>query len=135
MSNKTVGAVATVAALLLCGCASAQKISVTTTPPGAQVTLIRYGVTEAQGSVAGVSVGGLGGDFEDPPIVLGTSPLEYEFELEDSGQRVSAGGLSVVVVRRFTEGLIRAERDGAVAERRVRFGGDWVVVDLLLPDP
>jgi hypothetical protein len=37
------------------------------------------------------------------------------------------------VTRIFTEGLIRAEKDGRVAERRVRFGGKPVNVDLTLP--
>ena len=37
-------------------------------------------------------------------------------------------------VRRFTEGLIRAELNGAVAERRVRFAGDPIEVDLTLTE-
>jgi hypothetical protein len=127
--------VVTVLSLLLGACASAQRVTVTTAPSGAQVTLIRYGVIEAQGSVAGIAIGGIDRDFEDAPIVLGTSPVEYEFELEQRDQEVAVGGAFVQVVRRFTEGLIRAERNGAVAERRVRFDGDAVDVDLTLPEP
>ena len=66
--------------------------------------------------------------------MLGTSPLEYEFELEEDSQGISLGGLFVQSVRRFTEGLIRAELNGAVAERRVRFSGDPIEVDLTLTE-
>jgi len=127
------GVVVLVSLLVLCGCAATQKLSVSTTPPGAQITLIRYGVTEAQGGVPGVSVSGVGESFEDPPMALGTSPLKYEFKLEESGERLSMGGLFVKVARKFTEGLIRAEKDGEVAERRVRFSGEPVMVELSLP--
>ena len=135
MSRVRIACVGIVLALVTGACASAQRVSVTTTPAGAQVTLVRYGVVEAQGRVAGVSIGGLDRDFEDEPIVLGTSPVAYEFELEERDREVSVGGAFVQVVRRFTEGLIRAERNGVVAERRVRFDGDPVDVDLVLPEP
>ena len=39
------------------------------------------------------------------------------------------------MARKFTEGLIRVEKDGAVAERRVRFTGKPIAVDLILPTP
>ncbi|HSR16137.1 MAG TPA: hypothetical protein VLL51_10315, partial [Gemmatimonadales bacterium] len=110
-----------------------QRVSVTTTPVGAQVTLIRYGVTQVDGSVPGAVVGGVADTFEDPPLLLGTAPLEYEFHREQRGQQVSIAGLFVKVTRVFTEGLIRAEKDGRVAERRVSFTGKPVTVDLTLP--
>lgn len=135
MSIKSIAALMPLSLLLLCGCATTQSLRVVTTPAGAQVTLIRYGVTEAHGSVAGASAGGVGASFEDPAIALGTSPLEYEFKLEKSGERVAVEGLSVQVARKYTEGLIRAEKDGLVAERRVRFSGKPVVVELRLPSP
>ncbi len=118
--------------LLLCGCAATQKISVVTTPSGAHVTLTRYGVTKAEGGIPGASVGGLGEAFEDPPIELGTAPLEYEFKLEETDQEFHAGGLFVKVARKFTEGLFRAEKDGLIAERRVRFSGQPILVEMLL---
>lgn len=117
---------------LLFGCGAVQRIDVDTTPPGAQVTLTRYGVTEIRGGFAGANVEGLEGSFEEEPITLGTSPLEYEFDLEEDERRISVAGASVEVVRRYTEGFIRAERDGQVAERRVRFTGDPIALELLL---
>ncbi len=119
--------------LLLSGCAATQRLNVTTSPPGAQVTLVRYGVTEAEGGVPGVSVGATGERFEDPPMTLGTSPLDYEFKLEETDEEISIAGVFMKVTRKFTEGLIRAEKDGRVAERRVSFTGKPLVVDLLLP--
>jgi hypothetical protein len=122
--------------LVLGGCgAAAQSVSVTTTPVGAQVTLIRYGVHHVDGSVPGVAVSGVADTFEDPPLTLGTSPVRYEFELEERGRQVAVGALFVKVTRVFTEGLIRAEKNGRVAERRVRFSGTPVSVDLTLPPP
>jgi len=121
--------------LVLCSCAANQRISVTTDPAGAQVSLIRYGVNHVDGSVPGVAVGGIADSFEDPPLALGTSPLEYEFALEESGRQVAVGGFFVKVTRVFTEGMIRAEKNGRVAERRVRFSGKAVRVDLTLPPP
>ena len=121
--------------LILCSCAANQRISVTTDPVGAQVSLIRYGVNHVDGSVPGVAVGGIADSFEDPPLALGTSPLEYEFALEESGRQVAVGGFFVKVTRVFTEGMIRAEKNGRVAERRVRFSGKAVRVDLTLPPP
>jgi hypothetical protein len=131
--SKSILVLALAFLLALCGCAATQKVTVSTTPPGAQVTLVRYGVTKAQGSVPGISVGGVGDSFEDPPMTLGTAPLEYEFELEETEEQLSVGGLFVKVARKFTEGLIRAEKDGNVAERRVRFTGEPIVLDLVLP--
>ena len=119
--------------LVLCGCAGTQKLLVSTTPPGASVTLIRFGVTETTAGVPGIGIGGVGDPFEDAPIVLGTSPLEYEFELEDSGQSAGVAGVFIDVTRKFTEGLIRAEKGGVAAERRVRFTGKPITIDLVLP--
>ncbi len=119
--------------LLVCGCAATQKLSVLTDPSGAQVTLTRYGIAETEGGVPGVAVGAAGERFEDPPMTLGTSPVEYEFKLEETDQDISIVGVYVKVTRKFTEGLVRAEKDGRLAERRVLFTGKPLVVDLLLP--
>ncbi len=119
--------------LFFCGCATTQKLRVTTDPPGAQVTLVRYGTVRAEGGAPGVTVGATGESFEDPPITLGTSPLEYEFQLEETARELSIAGVFAKVTRKFTEGLVRAEKDGRVAERRVLFLGKPLAVDLLLP--
>jgi hypothetical protein len=117
----------------VCGCAATQRIVVTTAPVGAEVTMIRYGVTQVHGRAPGAAVGGVADSFEDPPLLLGTSPLEYEFRLQQGGQQVAIGGLFVEVTRIFTEGIIRAEKDGRVAQRRVQFTGKPVRVELILP--
>jgi len=118
--------------LLVCGCAANQKLSVTTDPPGAQVTLVLYGISKTEGGVPGVSVGMSGQNFEDPPITLGTSPLQYEFKLVETTKELSVAGVYARVTRTFTEGLVRAEKDGRVAERRVLLVGKPLQVDLLL---
>lgn len=121
-----------VALFLLSGCAASQKLTVHTHPPGARVTLIKYGVTEARGGIKGITVGGETESFEQGLIDLGTSPLEYEFRLEEEGRHLSAPGLFVKVVNKYTEGLIRAQLDGRFAERRVQFSGDPLLIKLTI---
>ncbi len=113
-----------VAIFVLSGCAAKQQISVDTVPPGAMVTLTKIGVTETSGGVEGIVASGAGEPFEDDPIVLGTTPLSYEFELVEEGEGISGPGFFVSVKKRITEGLIRAELDGGYAERRVTFSGE-----------
>ena len=71
---KTLAPTGAVAALLLlAGCAATQRLVVTTDPVGAQVTLTRYGVTQVDGSVPGVAVGGVADSFSEPRPV--STPL------------------------------------------------------------
>ncbi len=125
-------AVALLLALLPIGCGPAmQKVSVTTVPGGAEVFLQRQGEVKVDANVAGVS-GQLGaGTFEEEEISLGTSPVEYEFQLEEKEVDVDRAGVSGKVTRRYTEGVIRVELAGyRPAERRVRFSGDAVSLRL-----
>jgi hypothetical protein len=129
---RTTALLVAAALLLIAGCASTQKITVITDPPGAHVTLTKYGVAEAKGGVPGVVVESEGGSFEDDPVGLGTSPLEYEFRLKEDQEHFSAPGIFLKVVKKITAGLIRAEKDGSYAERRVDFSGKPLVIDLRL---
>jgi hypothetical protein len=132
MMLRVIAVMVVASLLILTGCAASQSMRVATTPPGATVTLTRIGVTETQGGIVGVGAGGVGEPFEEPPISLGTSPVEYEFDLEETDEQLSLIGLFVSVKRKFTEGLIRAEKDGLAAERRVRFTGEPILLDLVL---
>lgn len=131
---KTVTVLLVVVLSLLAGCAATQKITVNTDPPGAEVSLTKCGVTEAHGGFQGVVVGGTGEPFEDVPIQLGTSPLEYEFRLKETKEHFSAPGMFVKVARKITEGLIRAEKGGGFAERRVAFTGEPLVINLRIEE-
>lgn len=118
--------------LLLTACGGAQKITVLTDPPGATVTLTKIGIRtvtvdygprrEYDGRVQATR-------YEDPPVVLGPSPLEYEFALEE---REQAAGIEGNVTKQVKEGLVRAEKGGFRAERRVFFTGDPLRIEMKL---
>ncbi len=83
----------------MAGCAGKQKITVITTPPGAEVSLTTFGVTKARVGAAGVSVSADAERFESQPLLLGTSPLDYEFELKDSQGAVPAAACASPEIR------------------------------------
>jgi hypothetical protein len=72
--------------LVAVSCSSMQKIKVITVPPGADITLSKYGVKTISAHSPGTVYGsGNVQNFQDPPISLGTAPLEYEFPLSETG--------------------------------------------------
>lgn len=115
------------------GCASAQKLSVHTTPAGAEVFLQRRGELEVEATVAGVHGNVRGGSFEEEYFSLGSAPVDYQFDLEErdsAGLGEYAGGS---VTRRFEEGTVRVDLRGyRPVERRVRFSGDAVRLRITL---
>ena len=116
--------------LTACG-APMQRISVTTQPVGADVSLQRSGEVQVEASVAGVG-GSLGaGSFTEDFISLGTAPVDYEFHLNRTDADVERGGSGGQVTRQYTEGLIRIALEGyRTVERRVRFDGSRIKVDV-----
>ncbi len=130
---------AMLAALLAAGCAgNKQRVSITTTPAGAEVLLHRRGVMDIDASLPVVGVSGSldGGSFQDEFITLGNAPVEYEFELDDSDGSVSVRGQSVSVTKHYREGTIRVLMPGyRTIERLVAFSGSPVELHLRLePD-
>ena len=110
-----------------------QRISVETDPVGAEVSLQRSGEVEVEASVAGVG-GTLGaGSFTEDFMTLGTSPVDYEFQLNRTDADVERGGSGGQLKRRYTEGLIRIALQGyRTVERRVRFDGSRIDLDIEL---
>jgi hypothetical protein len=111
-------------------CTPVQHLTIDTHPPGATVTLTTYGVKEFRGAGHGIAVQAQGESFEDPPVQLGTTPLVVEIPLEVTETAVAIPGAAAQVAKVIREGLIRAELGGAVAERRVTFTGEPMVVVL-----
>ena len=114
------------------GCANSQRLTIHTAPTGARVTLARYGKKKAAGGIPGVVVSGTADKFQDEPLDLGTSPVDYEFPLTEEEEGFHGPGVFVQVDKVYEGGLLRAERDGAFAERRITFMGDPIEVDLKL---
>lgn len=117
----------------LTACSSLQRIRVETDPVGASVYLQRRGDVEFHGRVAGV-VGGIGVDtFEEPFMLLGTAPIDYEFERRVREVSVQSPDIGGDVTRHYREGTIRIEREGyRPVVRVVRFSGDDIVLIVTL---
>lgn len=118
--------------LLAAACAGPQRLVVETEPPGAIVTLERISERRAQGGLYGFSGHASQGVVHEPTIELGTSPLQYAFERTRTEQAISLPGVYGSVTLETREGIVRAEKDGRFAERRVRFDGSPVHLRLEL---
>lgn len=124
--------------LALAACAGTQRLGVLTEPPGAEVTLIKIGVRQARGTLGELTgMAQMQSTFEDPPIVLGTSPLEVEFELSEAQASIYLPGAQAEVTKETLAGILRATKAGLVAEQRVQFTGEplEVFLELTAPDP
>lgn len=125
-------------ALALCACSpSHQRVTVTTLPGGAEVYLQRSGVMQVNAAYSGF-YGSIGApSFEEGYYSLGTTPIDYEFVLDQQEATVAGAGAYGEVKRRYTEGRIRVVREGyRTVERAVRFTGDLLDFEIQLePEP
>jgi hypothetical protein len=117
---------------VLVGCASTQELSVQTEPSGAEVFLQRRGDLEVHAAVEGVygalNADSLGEEFYS----LGTTPLEYEFDLREQEAAVYSPRAGGSVTRHFTEGTVRIVLEGyETVERLIRFSGSRI--SLVIP--
>lgn len=110
-----------------------QRLTVETLPRGAEVYLQRSGEVEVAAAVAGYYGSLDAASFDEGFYSLGTSPVDYEFLLEDREAMVAGGPAYGEVMRRYTEGRIRVVMDGyRTVERVVRFTGDRIDLELNL---
>ena len=119
--------------LTSCG-SSKQKVSVKTTPPGAEVLLQRRGDMDIDVSIPTIGSGDLdAGKFEDDFITLGNAPVEYEFGLSESQGSVSFKGAGGSVTKHYREGTIRVQLPGYMTiERLVAFSGSAINLEFTL---
>jgi len=121
------------------GCSSTSRcvLQLTSEPPGAEVYLSRHGDRAYRGDF-----GVVGGEVKSDELVeefryVGTTPLEYTTQLEEteSGGRFMGVGASVVL--RYDEGFLRVQKKGyEVAERQMLIRDGEVTVHVeLLPTP
>jgi hypothetical protein len=106
---------------------------VQTEPSGAQVYLQRRGDVEVEVRVGG-TYGKVGMEsFTEDFYSLGTSPIEYEFDLSDEKGAVHTPDVGGAVKRHHKEGTVRIELDGYQAvEQKVRFTGDPIELVITL---
>lgn len=110
-----------------------QRLTVDTLPGGAEVYLQRSGEVEVAAAVSGYYGSLDAASFDEGFYSLGTTPVDYEFLLEDQEAVVATGPVWGEVMRRYTEGRIRVVMDGyRTVERAVRFTGGRIdmTVDL-----
>lgn len=114
-----------------------QRVTVTTLPVAAEVYLQRSGVMQVNAGYSGF-YGSIGApSFEEGYYSLGTTPIDYEFVLDQQEATVAGAGAYGEVKRRYTEGRIRVVREGyRTVERAVRFTGDLLDFEIELePEP
>ncbi len=119
----------------LSGCGSSkQKLSVTSSPAGAEVLLQRRGDLEIDVSVPTYGSGGLAaGKFEDDFITLGNAPVKYEFELSESQGSINFKGAGGSATKHYREGTIRVLLPGyQTIERLVAFSGSPIELHLTM---
>lgn len=108
-----------------------QRLTVETLPRGAEVYLQRSGEVKVAAAVAGYYGSLDAASFDEGFYSLGTTPVDYEFLLEDQEAMVAGGPAYGEVMRRYTEGRIRVVMAGyRTVERVVRFTGDDIDLDL-----
>ena len=122
---------------MVTACGSSQVLHIETDPEGAEVYLQRRGEYEVSASVSGIGGTFDGDNFEDDFYLLGTTPLDFEFDLSDSEGSFSIPGIpaGASVVKHFREGVIRIVMNGyQTEERTVQFSDNELKLALIL-DP
>jgi hypothetical protein len=106
--------------LLLSGCGASQQLHIESDPSGAEVYLMRRGEYEISGNVDGFAGSFEGETFEEDFYLLGSTPLEYEFDLSDTESAIVIPGVpaSATVTKIYQEGILRVVRDGYITEER-----------------
>ncbi|MCD4847480.1 MAG: hypothetical protein K8R76_04740 [Candidatus Aegiribacteria sp.] len=106
------------AAITACG--TGQQLNIESDPSGAEVYLMRRGEYEVNASVEGFGGSFDGDSFEEEFYLLGTTPLEYEFDLSDTESSFYIPGLpaGVSVTKHYKEGILKVEMDGYETEQR-----------------
>jgi hypothetical protein len=124
--------------VLAAACGAAQKLHIESDPSGAEVYLMRRGDYEVSASVNGFGGSFDGDSFEDDFYLLGSTPLDYEFDLSDSEGSFFIPGVpaGASVTKHYQEGILRIVMDGyETEERTIQFSDNLLnLVLTLTPD-
>ncbi len=113
-------------------CARTQKLVINTNIPGAQISLIKRGEIRTRGNVVGVIKMKLSEPYEDPPQVIGTGPMVYEFPVvEDYGGFGVVGVASANQKRICQQVEIRAFNGSQYATQTIPVTGDVAQIYLM----
>jgi hypothetical protein len=68
------------------GCMHMQRVTIHTSTPGAQIVIVKRGEIRTRNTVVGAIKVGTVEAYEDQPVIVGTSPMVYDFQrVEDKG--------------------------------------------------
>ncbi len=128
MNRKNVFvSVLTVSLAVTAACGAGQQLHIESVPSGAEVYLMRRGEYEINANVDGFGGSFDGDSFEEDFYLLGTTPLDYEFDLSDTESSFYLPGLPAraSVSKHYQEGILRVEMDGyETEERTIHFSGN-----------
>jgi len=81
---------------------------------------MRRGEYEINASVEGLGGSFDGDSFEEDFYLLGTTPLEYEFNLSDTESSIHVPGIpaGVCVIKHYQEGILKVVMNGYEIEQR-----------------
>ncbi len=110
----------TISFAVLTACGSGQQLNIQSDPSGAEVYLMRRGEYEVNASVEGFGGSFDSDTFEEEFYFLGTTPLEYAFDLSDRESAFFIPGVpaGVSVTKHYRDGIISVEMDGYESEKR-----------------
>ena len=118
--KKSCISILTISFAAITACGSGQQLNIESDPSGAEVYLMRRGEYEVNASIDGFGGSFDGDSFEEEFYLLGTTPLEYEFDLSDTESSFFLPGLpaGVSVTKHYREGILKVEMDGYETEQR-----------------
>jgi hypothetical protein len=112
------------------GCVGMQRVTINTSTPGAQITVVKRGEIRTHGTTLGLKMRGIE-QFEDQPVIIGTSPMVYDFQRVEELNRWSFGNLYSQDQKKVCEWLeIRATANGQTSTQIVPVNGDDLSVFL-----
>ena len=115
-------------------CARTQRLIINTNMQGAQISIVKRGELRTRGNIAGVVDIGVTERYENPPLVIGTGSLIYDFPVVEESGGWGVGASSVDMVRVCREVEIRAYNGAQYAQQIVPVTGDVAQV-FLNPSP
>ena len=90
-----------------CGSTPVAKLTIDSTPKGAEVHLKRLGDRDYEGKLGPISGDVKSEDYEGEFVLLGTTPLQYDVKLREKESGGTVLGIGGRVMLEFDEALLR----------------------------
>jgi hypothetical protein len=114
------------------GCTNMQRVVINTSTPGAQITVVKRGEIRTRNKVVGVKMR-MVEQYEDLPVVVGTSPVVYDFQRVQEGGGWGVGDIFWQDQKKVCQWLeIRATAPGQSSVQIIPINGDETQVYMLM---